>query len=101
MKLWFYRLTALHFLLTAATGMALYFRPGRARPGWYSIEVKEWLVMFHNGEWLSYVAFGKPVFSGVLVGSALATALILHARRALAGPPAPAIKSFPSAPAGG
>jgi hypothetical protein len=73
---WFYRFTAVHFVITSLTGVVLYFRPGNGRPGWYSDNAKEWLVMIHNGEWLSYTLFGRSVFSGLLIGSVLAMALI-------------------------
>ena len=83
MKRWFYRLTAVHFLVTAVTGLALYFRPGGARPGLYSTEVKEWLVMFHNGEWISYLLVGNPFWSGLVVGGLLSLALVRYSARAL------------------
>ena len=36
----FYRFTAAHFIVTAATGLVLYFRPGGNRPGLYQDGVK-------------------------------------------------------------
>jgi hypothetical protein len=83
---WFFRFTALHFIVTALTGVALYVRPGGARPGWYSEQTKEILVMIHNGEWLGYVVLGRPFVSGIIVGSALAVVLIRFATRALWAP---------------
>jgi hypothetical protein len=80
---WFYRFTALHFIVTAVTGIALYFRPGGARPALYSDRAKEWLVMVHNSEWISYVLFGNPFVSGIAVGSALALALVRFSLRSL------------------
>lgn len=76
MKLWFYRLSAAHFIVTALTGLLLYFRPGRRRPGIYSDEVKEWLVMIHNGEWISSLLLGSPFYSGIVIGLLLSFALI-------------------------
>jgi hypothetical protein len=76
MRKWFYRLTAAHFIVSALTGLALYFRPQAPRPGLYSVQMKEWLVMIHNGEWLSYVLFGQPFWSGLIVGLLLAFVLI-------------------------
>jgi len=76
-RTWFYRIAAAQFLVTAATGMALYFRPLDRRPGAYSESVKEWLVMLHNGEWLSHLALDNRYVSGLLVGSVL-TALVIR-----------------------
>ena len=83
MKLWFYRIAAAHFIVTAVTGLVLYFRPGGARPGLYSDAVKEWLVMFHNGEWISFVLLRQPLFSGLVVGAVLAVTLIRFSARML------------------
>lgn len=80
---WFYRLTAVHFIVTSATGLALYFRPGGGRPGWYSEAVKECLVMIHNGEWISAVILGRPFWSGAIIGGVLAWALSRFAWRGL------------------
>ena len=74
-KTWFFRFTALHFVVTAITGVVLYFRPGGGRPGLYGDATKEVLVMIHNGEWLSAVLVHRPFISGIGIGSALAFAL--------------------------
>jgi hypothetical protein len=76
MKVWFYRLTAIHFVATALTGVLLYFRPGGGRPGLYSEWAKEWFVMIHNGEWLSHVVLGRPFYSGIVVGAVLSGVLV-------------------------
>jgi hypothetical protein len=76
LKEWFFRFTAAHFVLTSLTGVLLYFRPGGTRPGLYSDQVKEWIVMVHNGEWISFALFGRPFVSGILMGLVLATVLI-------------------------
>ena len=83
----FYRFTAAHFIVTAATGLVLYFRPGGNRPGLYQDGVKEILVMIHNGEWLSYFILGKPVYSGIIIGLLLSFVVIRMALRTFAGPP--------------
>ncbi len=96
-KTWFYRFTAVHFVITAITGIALYFRPGAGRPGLYTDATKELLVMIHNGEWITGLLVRRPFVSGIVIGSALAFALckfaaaglvrsMVSARRA---PPAP------------
>ncbi len=86
MKNWFYRFTAVHFVITALTGIALYFRPGGGRPAFYSETVKEWLVMVHNGEWLSYSIVGNPFISGIFIGAILSTALVRFSLRAIVKP---------------
>jgi len=80
---WFYRCTAVHFILTAVTGVALYLRRGGSRPGMYSDTVKEWLVMLHNGEWVSHATLGRPFFSGIVIGVLLAFALTKFSLMAL------------------
>jgi uncharacterized membrane protein YoaK (UPF0700 family) len=45
--------------------------------------VKEWLVMLHNGEWVSYVALGRPFVSGIVIGGLLAFALTRFSLMAL------------------
>lgn len=89
MKIWFYRCTAVHFIVTAITGLMLYFRPGGSRPALYSVEVKEWLVMIHNGEWISHLLLGRPFYSGLVLGLMLGAALVrfsvLSLRRRNAG----------------
>lgn len=80
---WFYRFTAVHFIVTSVTGVALYFRPGGNRPALYSETVKEWLVMVHNGEWISHVVAGAPFISGIVLGVALSAVLIRFSLRAL------------------
>ncbi len=69
--------------MTALTGLALYFRPGGARPGLYSEAAKEWLVMVHNGEWLSHVLLGRPFWSGIVIGALLSTVLVRFSVRSL------------------
>ena len=59
MKIWFYRFTAVHFCLTALSGLILYFRPLKGREGWYSEQTKEWLVGLHNGELWSDLLLGN------------------------------------------
>ena len=80
---WFYRLTAVHFVVTAVTGLVLYFRRGGGRPGLFGDDVKEWLVMIHNGEWLSYVVCARPVYSGLAVGLILAVTITRHSVRGI------------------
>jgi ABC-type multidrug transport system permease subunit len=83
---WFHRFTATYFLVTAATGLALYFRPlSGEREGWYGDGWKEWLVMLHNGELFSWLVSGNRYISGLLIGAALAGALAYQAWRALRG----------------
>ena len=84
LKWWFFRVAALQFLLTAATGLVLYLRPLDDRAGAYSKQTKEWLVMLHNGEWLSYLALHDRRVSGFLVGGALAVLVVRLAARSLA-----------------
>ena len=83
MKRWFYRFTAVHFIVTALTGLVLYFRPGGARPALFSADVKEWIVMVHNGEWISNLLFGQPFVSGIVVGVLMAIALVRFSARSL------------------
>ncbi len=82
-KTWFYRLTAVHFLVTAVTGILLYFRAGNGRPGLYADATKEILVMIHNGEWISHLLAKRPFISGIAIGGALAYALCKFAVRGL------------------
>lgn len=82
-KLWFYRAAAVHFLFTAATGLALYFRPLQDRAGLYSADVKEWLVMVHNGEWLGHVLVQNRYLSGLVLGLLLAIAATMFSVRTL------------------
>ena len=77
MKIWFYRFTAVHFCLTALSGLILYFRPLKGREGWYSEQTKEWLVGLHNGELWSDLLLGNGLFSGIPIRLVLATTLIL------------------------
>lgn len=81
---WFYRLAAAQFLVTAATGLALYLRPLDDRTGAYSTNVKEWLVMLHNGEWISQALLGNRYVSGLIVGGVLAALVVKFAWRVLA-----------------
>ena len=84
---WFYRFTAAYFLVSAVTGLILYFRPLKdERAGWYSDELKEWFVMLHNGELFSWLLTGNRYWSGVLIGSALAFALVKYSLSALRRP---------------
>jgi hypothetical protein len=88
-KVWFYRFTAAYFVVSAVTGLALYFRPlAGERAGFYSDAVKEWLVMLHNGEIFGWLAARNRYLSGVLIGSALAWSLLRFSVRSLR--PAPA-----------
>lgn len=77
MKTWFYRFTAVHFCLTALSGVLLYFRPLEGREGWYSEQTKEWLVGLHNGEFWSYLLMENRYLSGIPIGLVLATTLII------------------------
>jgi len=88
-RLWLYRIAAVQFLLTSTTGLILYFRPLDNRAGAYPNALKEWLVMFHNGEWLSHVLFGSRYVSGLLIGGTLAVLTWRFALRALRKPPEP------------
>lgn len=84
---WFYRFTAAYFLVSATTGLMLYFRPLQGeRPGFYSEDLKERLVQLHNGEWVSKWMVGNRYWSGVLIGSALAFALVKYSLSALRRP---------------
>mgnify|MGYP001594821532 CR=1 FL=1 len=82
-RIWFHRLAAAQFILTAATGLCLYFRPLADREGAYGESAKEWLVMLHNGEWLSQLALGSRYVSGLAVGAVLAALVVRFAWRAL------------------
>lgn len=81
MKTWFYRFTAVHFCLTAISGVLLYFRPLEGREGWYSEQTKEWLVGLHNGELWSYFLFENRYLSGIPIGLVLATTLVFFSVR--------------------
>ena len=83
MKIWFYRFTAVHFCLTALSGMVLYFRPQDGYEGWYSEQTKEWLVGLHNGELWSDLLLGNGLLSGLAIGVVLSTTLILFSVRSL------------------
>ena len=85
MKIWFYRFTAVHFCLTALTGMILYFRPYDGSEGWYSEQTKKWLVGLHNGELWSDLLLGNGLLSGIAIGLVLSTTLILFSVRSLRG----------------
>lgn len=78
---WFYRIAAVQFLVTVATGIALYFRPLDGRKGLYSEPFKEWLVMLHNGEWLSEVLLRTRYVSGLAVGLVLGVLVVRFASR--------------------
>lgn len=81
---WFYRATAAYFLVSASTGLLLYLRPLKEeRRGFYSDQVKEWLVMIHNGEIFGWLAARNRYVSGVVIGGALAFALIRFSIRSL------------------
>lgn len=80
----FYKFTAVYFLVTAATGLALYFRPLLGeRAGWYSDAAKEWLVMLHNGELYGWWLARNRYASGLLIGGALAYVLVRFSLRSL------------------
>jgi hypothetical protein len=84
---WFYRFTAVYFIVSAVTGLLLYFRPlAGERPGWYSERLKEFLIGLHNGELFSWLLTGNRYWSGVVIGAALAFALIRFAVRSLRKP---------------
>ena len=85
MKIWFYRFTAVHFCLTALTGMILYFRPQNGSEGWYSEQTKKWLVGLHNGELWSDLLLGNGLLSGIAIGLVLSITLILFSVRSLRG----------------
>jgi len=85
LRKWFYRVAAAQFLITAVTGIALYFRPLDERAGAFSHSVKEWLVMIHNGEWITELLIGNRYVSGVVVGATLATLTVRFAWRVLRG----------------
>lgn len=89
-KLWFTRVATVQFVFTAVTGLLLYFRPLDDRAGWYSKDVKEWLVMLHNGEWVTQVLLHNRYVSGLLVGATLAWLVLGSARKTFKkGAPAP------------
>jgi hypothetical protein len=96
LKEWFFRFTAAHFVLTSLTGVLLYFRPGGSRPGLYSDQVKEWIVMIHNGEWISFALFGQPFVSGILMGLVLAGMLIRFSSQRFTRRRAPALEGASS-----
>ncbi len=84
---WFYRFTAAYFLISATTGVLLYFRPLKdERTGFYSDELKEWFVMLHNGELFSWLLTGNRYWSGIVIGLALAYALIRFSLNSLRQP---------------
>ena len=85
MKIWFYRFTAVHFCLTAISGLILYFRPHGGSEGWYSEQTKEWLVGLHNGEIWSDLLLGNGLLSGIVIGLVLSTTLILFSVKSLRG----------------
>ena len=67
--------------------MLLYFRPLQdERAGFYSDAVKEWLVGLHNGELFSWLLTGNRYWSGVVIGLALAYALIRFSLSSLRRP---------------
>ncbi len=81
---WFHRFTAAYFIVTASTGLVLYFRPlAGERKGFYTDRIKEWLVMIHNGEIFGWLLARNRYVSGVAIGGALAYALIRYAIRSL------------------
>lgn len=85
MKVWFYRFTAAHFLLTAISGVFLYFRPLEGRAGWYSEQTKTLLVGLHNGELWSQFILENRYVSGVPIGIVLATTLIIFSVKSIKG----------------
>ncbi len=86
LRLWFFRLTAAHFIVTALTGVVLYFRTGGNRPGLYPDATKEILVTLHNGEWIGQALFGRPFWSGIVLGAVLAAVLVHFSWRAFRRP---------------
>ena len=76
MKSWFYTFTAVHFFLTAISGVLLYFRPLDGREGWYSEKTKQVLVGLHNGEFWGHIIFENRYFYGLPIGIILAVTLI-------------------------
>lgn len=83
LKKWFVRVAVFQFCVTAVTGLTLYFRPLEHRSGAYSSDVKEWLVMLHNGEWVGQVLFGNRYVSGLVTGAVLAFFVARFSRRTL------------------
>lgn len=83
LKVWFFRVATVQFVFTAVTGLLLYLRPLESRAGWYSNDVKEWLVMLHNGEWISHVLFDNRYVSGLVIGATLAWLVMSRARKSL------------------
>lgn len=84
---WFYRFTAAYFLISATTGLILYFRPLKdERAGFYSEDLKEFFVQLHNGELFSRWLTGSRYWSGILIGTALAFALVKYSISALRRP---------------
>jgi hypothetical protein len=45
-------------------------------PALYPEAVKEWLVVLHNGEWLSWLLVDRPFYSGIIVGLVLSVMLV-------------------------
>ena len=82
-KRWFCRVATVQFVFTALTGLLLYLRPLDDRAGWYSKDVKEWLVMLHNGEWFTQVLLHNRYASGLLVGATLAWFVFGSAKKQL------------------
>ena len=86
LKTWFYRFTAAHFCVTAMSGVLLYFRPLEHRAGWYSEEVKEFLVGLHNAELWGQLLLDNPYLSGPPIGIMLAAVLIRKSARKVFAP---------------
>ena len=80
----FYKFTAVYFLVTATTGLLLYFRPlPGERAGWYSEDVKEALVLLHNGELFGWLLARNRYVSGLVIGAALVVTLVRFSLRSL------------------
>ena len=81
----FVRVAVCQFCVTAMTGLLWYFRPLERRVGAYSSDVKEWLVMLHNGEWVGQLVSGNRYMSGLVVGAVLSCFVARFARRTFRG----------------
>lgn len=83
-KRWFLRITSVYFLVTAVTGLLLYFRPiGDERAGLYSAAVSKVIVGLHNGEIFSWVLVDNRYWSGIAVGVVLTCVLVWHSVQTL------------------
>ena len=85
LRAWFYRLAAAQFVATSVTGLLLYFRPLDDRTGVYPEKIKDWLVMIHNGEWITHLLLSNRYISGLIVGVTLSVLVLRFALRAFKG----------------